>query len=571
MNITELSFSKVKSQIEDFLRQEHSKANLLYSVSSPYGQILSVLENLFQLSMLYLKNTIKQYDLSELNSTNQRIIRNAAIFAGHIPGRSISATGTLKFTIKTAVDLESDLPGGRITLRNRGTLKNKTNGLEYSINIGSDRISYKITTNSVIFVPIIQGTWQRRNFTGTGQPNQTFQVSLKNGKDIENFNYEINVNGEMWTAKKHIYDLLADEKACVVRTGFNNGLDVIFGNSGFGAIPPVGSIIEVIYLQSDGSVGSIFRRTLNDWTFVDPALDGEGGNADISKIFDVSIYTDINFGADRESLSFTKNLLPISSNNFVLGLPEQFAYQIKKLGIFSHVNAYEKNGTIYIVATPNINLFKNQNANYFNIDIRAFELDNYEKSKIDTYLRTGGNLLLTRNYVINSPKLSYYVLNVFIITYSNAQDDAVNSQILDKVSQYFLNFTKLKRVPKSDLISEISSISDVHSVDVSFISKKNEDYHKNNLIFDQNRRNEYTSRDQLKLKKPSPTYNSKATVGLDPILGDIIFEPDEIPVIRGGWYDRNTIYFSDDVEEKGLKSINIVKKGTVDPSVKQKI
>lgn len=571
MNLTEISFAQLKQQIEIFLKQEHSKANILYSPSSPYGQILSVLENLFQLSILYLKNSIKQYDISSPNSTNERIIRNAAIFAGHIPGRNISATGTLKFTLKTSSDLEQDVPGGRITLTNRGALKNKTNGLEYALNLGSEKMTYKVTANSQFFVPVIQGIWGRRNFTGTGNENQTYQVTARGQKEVENFNYEILVNGEYWTTKKHIYDLLPDEKACVVRTGFDRGIDIIFGNGGFGAKPTLGSIIEVNYLVSDGAIGSIFRRTLNDWTFIDQALDGFGNTIDLSKIFDISIYTDINFGADKETTAFTKNILPISSNNFVLGLPEQFAYQIKKLGVFSHVNAYEKFGTIFIVATPNIKLFKNQNSNYFTIDIRAFELDTYEKNKIDAFLRTGGNLMLTRNYRIDSPKLSYYLINVFIITYSDSQDDSVNAQIYEKISEYFLNFTRLSRVPKSDLISEISSITDIHSVDITFVSKKNEDYHRENLILDENRRNQYASKDELKLVRPNPNYNPKATVGLDPILGDILFEPDEIPIIRGGWYDRNTVYFSDDIEEKGLKSVNIIKKGTVDSSKKQKI
>jgi hypothetical protein len=571
MNLTEISFEKIKREIEIFLKQEHSKANILYSPSSPYGQILSVLENLFQLSLLYLKNSIKQYDLSVLASVNERVIKNAAIFAGHIPGRNISATGTIKFTLKTSADLERDIPGGRITLTNRGALKNKTNGLEYCLNLGSERVTYKVTSNSQFFCPIIQGSWGRKIFTGTGNDNQTYQVTTRGQREIENFNYEILVNGEYWTTKKHIYDLLPEEKACVVRTSFDKGIDVIFGNGGFGAIPTLGSIIEVNYLISDGSSGSIFRRTLNDWTFIDQATDGFGNTIDLSRLFDISIYTDINFGADKEITGFTKSILPISSNNFVIGLPEQFAYQIKKLGVFSHVNAYERNGTIFIVATPNIKLFKSQNSNYFNINIRAFELDEYEKSKIDSYLRAGGNLMLTRNYVISSPKLSYYVINVFIITYSDAQDDSVNAQIYEKISEYFLNFTRLNRVPKSDLISEISSISDIHSVDISFMSKKNEDYHRQNIILDENRKNQFASKDELKLVRPNPNYNQNAALGLDPVLGDILFEPEEIPVIRGGWYDRNTVYFSDDIEEKGLKSVNIIKKGTVDSSKRQKI
>lgn len=55
MNLTEISFSKVKAEIESFLQTEHSKAGILFSNSSPYGQILSVLQNLHQLSLLYLK------------------------------------------------------------------------------------------------------------------------------------------------------------------------------------------------------------------------------------------------------------------------------------------------------------------------------------------------------------------------------------------------------------------------------------------------------------------------------------------------------------------------------------
>ena len=572
MNLTEITFEKIKAEIEYFLKAEYAKSNILYSNASPYGQILSVLQNLHQLSLLYLKNSTTQYDLSDANALNARIIRNSAIYAGHIPGRNISATGTLKVTIKTSADISKDIPGSRITLSNRQPIKNKTNGLEYSINLGTDKTTYKISTNSQFFLPIIQGKWETTFFTGTGEENQTYQVNLRgNKKDVENFNYDILVNGEYWSVKKHIYDMLSDEKACVVRTGFNGGIDIIFGNSGFGMIPTIGSVIEINYLVSDGSIGSIFRRTNNDWTFIQPAIDGFGNTIDMSDIFDISIYTDINFGADKESLQFTKNILPIVSNNFVLGLPQQYAYQIKRLGVFSHVNAYEKYGTIYIVATPNIKLFKNQNSNYFSISTRAFELDSYEKSKIDKYLRTGGNIQLTKRYQIDSPMLSFYVINVFIITYSDAQDDSVNSQIYDKISDYFLNMNRLDRVPKSDMVAQLASIPDIHSVDVSFMCKKNEDYHRENILKDANRRNDYASKAALKLERPSPTYNPNASLGIDPIMGDILFDPSEIPVMRGGWYDRNSIYYSDDIDEKGLKSVNIFKKGTVSTNNKQKI
>ena len=572
MNLTEISFGKVKTEIETYLKSEYSKSGILYTNASPYGQVLSVVENLYQLSILYMKNSIKQFDLLNPLSVNARAIRNAAIFAGHIPSRAVSATGTLKFTVKTSIDLAAELPGGRITFNNRQSLKNKTNGLEYACNLGTDTVSYKIDNSTVFYISILQGKWERKLFTGSGEENQSYQIKVRgNQKEVENFNYEVLVNGEYWSVKKHIYDLLPDEMACVIRTGFEGGIDVIFGNSGFGMIPKIGASIEVNYLVSDGANGSIFRRTLNDWTFIDQSLDGNGNSVDSSNIFDVAIYNDINFGADKESLQFTKNILPIVSNNFVLGLPQQYAYQLKKLGVFSHVNAYEKYGTIFIVCTPNIKLFKNQNSDYFSIDVRAFDLDDYEKSKIDRYLRTGGNIQLTRRYKIVSPILSYYVINVFIITYSDAKDDSVNSEIQDRISEYFLNLNKMDRIPKSDLVQELSAIGDIHSVDVAFLSRKNEEYHKQAMLDDMNKRSSFATQDALQLSRPNPTYNPNVALGLDSIMGDIIFEPSELPIIRGGWYDRNNFFYSDDIKEMGLKSVNIIKKGTVDSSKRQKI
>lgn len=571
MNFSEITFNKVTAEIETFLQETYNKAGILFTPASPYGQILNIMENLYQTSFLYLKNSINQFDLSLPNSNNKKIIRNAAIFAGHIPGRSISSTGTLRFHLKSDIDIEKEIPGSRITLFDKTAIKNKQNGLEYIINLGAEKLSYKVSPGFQFFANITQGKWDTQILTGSGQQNQTFQLNNPGGqKEIENFNYLVTVNGDLWATKKHLYDLLPDEQACVVRTGFNGGIDLIFGNGGFGFMPPLSSEIKVSYIVTDGSKGSIFRRTLNDWKILDDVLDGFGNTIDLTRIFDIYIHTDINFGADSESIQFTKNVLPIVSNNFVLGLPQQYAYEIKKLGVFSHVNAYEQDSIINVVATPNIKLFKNQNANYFTINIKAFELDTYEKIKIDKYLRTAGNIQLTRKYKIVAPVLSYYAMNVFIMTYSDAIDDNVNNQIYDSISEYFLNMSRLNRIPKLDLIKELSVIEDIHSVDIQFVCKKNEDYHKFNMIADANRRNQLAAKDSLSLSKPFIGYDKNKVIGIDPVLGDILFDSNELPIIRGGWYDRNNIYYSDNLSTNGFSSVNIIKKGTIDSKQRPK-
>lgn len=581
---TAITFTRLRDEVQRYLQNEYNKASMLFSVSSPYGQILSVIENLHQLSILYLKNTINQFDLGDANSDNERVIKNAAILAGHIPTRAISASGTLKLVRKAGVDLDQELPSGTVVLSNRLTLKNKTNSLFYSLNLGKFKIELNVRTTNQFFVPVIQGKWLEQTFTGTGASMQTFQVLDQGETQVENFNYEVVVNGVRWSIKKHVYDLLPDEEACVVRTGFNGGISIIFGNSGFGKVPDLASSILVRFLNTDGSLGNIYRRDINDWKIVDDVVDINGNDIDLEKIFDIEIYNDINFGAEAENYLFTKSLLPIASNNFVLALPQQYAYELKKLGVFTHVNAEEKNGTIFIYLVPDITLFKRQDEDYFSIPIRnttagsvtttsAFELDSYERSKIVNYLKSSGSIQLTKKFIIKSPKLSFYAMNVWVIAYSDATDDSIKSQIVSVVSTYFLEFNKLDRIPKSDMIKIISNISDIQSVKIEFVCKKNEDYHTEGL----KSLTGLSSFDSSKFYK-NPTaaessYDPSKIIGLDPQLGDILFDADELPVMRGNWYDRNSNYYTDESPSKtsNLSSVNVFIKGKVDPKNKNGI
>ena len=577
-----ITFSRLKDEIERYLKAEHNKAGVLFSAASPYGQILSVIENLHQLSILYLKNAIDQFDLGKPNSNNERVIRNAAIFAGHIPGRAISATGVLKLTPKTDVEIAEKIANSTIVFRNKLSMKNKTNSLFYSLNLGKSSRTEKVVRGNPIFLNIIQGKWESKTFTSDGSIMQTYNISESGGKEVENFHVDVVVNGTFWTVKKHVYDLLPDEQACVVRTGFNGGIDVIFGNGGFGKIPQLTESISIKYLITDGSLGNIYRRTMNDWKLIDEIIDGNGNTVEIDDVFDTEIYNDINFGADGESTQFTKSLLPMASNNFVLALPQQYAYHLKRLGVFSHVNAEEKNGTIFIYLTPNIKLFKRDTEDYFSIPIKAtpltggqityssaFDLDAYEKSKIVEYLKSGGNIQLTRKFVVKSPTPSFYSMNVFVIHYSDVTIDAVKSQILSAISDYFLDLKRIDRIPKLDIIRLLSNIKDIHSVDIQIVCKKNEDYHKEGVMADVRKiRFDSSLNPDISNATGYGSYDPTKTIGLDPILGDIIFDANEIPLLRGGWYDRNGVLYSDDSpstsDSSSIKAVNIITKGVID-------
>ena len=160
--------------------------------------------------------------------------------------------------------------------------------LNYTLNLGVDKMTQVISRNSVFYISITQGKWKKKTYTGANVPLLSIFVNESGAKDIENFNIQITVNGELWSLKKHLYEMLPNEKAVVTKSGFDGGLDIIFGNGGFGAIPEMGAIIEVNYLVTDGSLGNVFRRTTNDWTFVDDIYDGNGGTVEVDKIFNIA-------------------------------------------------------------------------------------------------------------------------------------------------------------------------------------------------------------------------------------------------------------------------------------------
>lgn len=534
--LTEITFDRLQQEVNYYLQTVYNKASQLFSVASPFGQVLTIVEELHQLSLLYLKRSVDQFNLSDPNSNNYNIIRSAAIVAGHNPSRAISASGTLRCQATSSTDITSDLPGGKVKIINKTTIKNNTNNLLYHIDLGgSDEQVFDVSGNKPIFLNIAQGQWKNATFTGTGDQNQSFELE-SDGKEIENYKVEVRVNGEFWEVKNHLYEMIPNEKAVVIRTSFNGGISIIFGNSNFGLVPPINSVINIDYVETDGSIGNIYRRTTNDWKFIDNVLSTNGSTIEFERNFSIFIQTDINFGSDSEDINLMKNLLPLNTNNFVLALPEQYSYAIKRLGVFSHVNAYDDNGVVKIVATPNIRIFKNRNSDYFTVDKRAFELDEYEIEKLDQYLRKGGFIQLTAKYQVETPKLSYYVMYINLRLFDDAIEDNVNSQIVDAVSEYFLNLNRLDRIPRKDIINLVSDINGVDSVDVRFVSKNNEDYHKK--------------------YQGTPQYQKGKVIGIDKNLGDLVFEPNEYPIVRGGWFDRNDIFYSETPLD-GLSSINI--------------
>jgi len=544
----ELKYNKLQNQTYEYLRSVYSRSSESFSNASPFGQVINYLNNIFQFNVLYQKRVVNNFIITEADNT--KAIRNLARIGGHNPTRAISANGTIKLKTKPSIDIFSDVYGGKIKIKDKTKLKNKTNGLIYTIRLGSSEENFQIGQSFDIFLNVIQGIYETQNYTGNGEINQSFSVNIPMSNSVDNFEVEVKYNDQPISIKDSMLDMLPNEYSCFVRTGMNGGIDVYFGNGDFGFIPQPGVNLSITYLLTDGTNGMILTPQINDFQVLDDIVDMKGDKVNIEATFDIVIDKQITFASNGETSDFTKSLMPYISRNFVLATPSQYIYTLRRLSMFSKINVYntlndnnyENDNIVYLFLVPNISNYYTGDVNYFNVPMDAFYLDDEEKEKTLTYLRKMGNIPTGVVLEIIQPTISKYIINIYIRKYAGYSDDSIKEYIITNISTYLSELERDDRIVKSDIIKTVESIEGVDSVSLSFISKKNEDYHKLN-----------------------PT--SSTIYGLDPILGDIVVNNDELAIIRGGWTDRNGTYYNETTDGGGLCPINIMFVGETEKNI----
>ena len=542
-NFIDLKFNNLNEQINGYLRDVYSRSNEIFTNASPFGQIVNILKEFFQFNTIYQKNIVRNLDIE--TATNIKVLRTFSRISGHNPTRPISATGTLKFTLKQRVNLTDDVVGGLIKIQDKTSLLNKTNGLEYSLRVGRDVEIFRLSSSYSFFINIIQGKYEEQTFTGNGASNQSFSVNIPSLSNIDNFDVEVLYNSSSLTIKDSMYDMLRFERACFVRTGINGGIDIYFGNGYYGFIPDAGSIITVRYLLTNGTDGNILTAIENDFVFTTPVYDGGDNVINMDDNFDINISQDIKYSSNGESISTLSSLMPNISRNFVLATSSQYIYHLSRLEMFSKINAYntltdtnyDNDNKMFLFLIPKISNYYNSTVNYFNVPLDVYTLDQTEIDKTITYLKKLGSMTNGTVLEVIQPTISKYVMNVYVRKYEGYGDDTIKLNIISTVSNYLTSLTRDDRIVRSDIISSIESVTGVDSVNLNFISQKNEDFHR-----------KYPDSNEVK--------------GIDGVLGDAVLEKDELALIRGGWSDRNLTYYSESANGNGLGPINIIFVGT---------
>jgi hypothetical protein len=522
----------------NFLQATYNQTANVFTVASAWGQILFVLQNLSQMILYFIEDSITELNIDQ--ATRDYSVRSLARIAGYDSGRASAAQGEVSLKWNTR---EGGVGGGAVIIKNNTQIRCQENGKTYSLRFSSPEVTIPLTRGNNLRVKLVQGTFETALLTGTGQSLQSYNLPSTSGAFLDQFYVDVYVNEEKWRRYDSLYDIPLNGKGYLVRTGIQEGLDVYFGNSNFGMVPPRGSRIRVEYLKTNGISGNANSTKDNQLTykFSGQGTDLFGASVDLNLYIDANNEIDPAFGTNPESLNLIRLVAPKTSRSFVFANPDNYEVFLNKLGIFSQIQAFstfdddylDDDNVVYIYLVPDVTLNISSNEDYFSVPVSDFFLSNAQKARVLNLIEDSGSMIATTVVKIVQPVITRFVGNAILSIFEGSDPETIRQAVRKKISDYMLNLKRRDKIPKSDIIALIESVPGVDSVSFYFIGQANEQNQINIQDLDN------VSQAQL-----------DEVIGMDQ-FGDVIIGRNQLILLRGGWTDRNgTSYTEDFVDGK---------------------
>jgi hypothetical protein len=555
-----LKASDLVQQAVEYLVIKYEQTASVFTPASPFGQLLSVISNIAELIFTYISHTAEELNIR--TAQNIESIQGLAQLAGHDAYRGGAAYGVMGVKLNTSNDFE----GNHLTIKNFSKFTISETGCVYFMNLPTDSIKLTVGGGSFISVPYVQGEIETQTFTSDGTALQSFNPVVKGMTDHNNV--AVRVNGKEWRKVDSLYDMpIYDDdnpeagECFIVKTSPSVGISIFFGNDNFGKIPPLGAIIEVIYIKTSGVRGNSTSTGLS-YKFIDMGIDEYGNEVDLNDVLVVETIAPPMLGTNYEDPEFTKAIAPKASKSFVLATPENYVNYLSKYNQYSFIYAYHTkdddnitdDNVIYLKIIPDINKKLSSSEDYFEVPVSEFVLDKFEKESLLAALENSGRMLIGSEVEIVDPEIKYFTINIILRYFGNVDRASISSNIRSKLNKYFLNINRSDIIPKSDLIALIEGIEGVDTCDIFFMSKDNEMAKINGYYY-----NEYGDMFHVGV-------NEDPQVGFDS-YGNLVMNKGCIYVPRGGWKDANDNYYTVTPEEGKMGPLNIFFYNSVDTSV----
>ena len=573
--------SDIISDARVYISRVYGRAGELFTTASPFAQIMNVVSELTELIMFYIEDATVEQNI--MTAQQSESVYGLARLTGHDPARGFSAVGEIEVRWKPGK--QNDVAGDAIYIPTNSQLRSDLNGFTYLMRSANDIIALSTSEVNYIKIPIVQGTIETQQVTGTGEKFQTFNIQT--GGTTAHDMVNVTVNGESWRVYDSIYDMNSASRGVVVKTGVTGGIDLFFGNDNFGKVPQNGSIIAIDYIKSKGSEGNLGESKDVTFKFVDFGFDGLKTEYDLNEFLEIKVTSSPKMGADPESLEFTKLIAPLQSKSFVLATPENYEHFLARYNMFSYIDAYnttedqylDDDNIIYLFLLPDVKSKLIGKQDYFSVPTEEFFFSQSELGAIREAVENSGQQMVTTEIEFVEPKKKLYAMNINVRHFEGYDEIQLMNNIRAKISEYLLKITRRDRLPKSDIVALIEGVDGVDSVNVQFISKSYEDAlrtgsytvtqttitpqspvledvgnGKNRILFF--KKTVTSSTVAFNAGEGIPMEVRKEVTGLDE-FGDILLSKEDVAMFRGGWQDRTGATVVDDPKIGALSSMTV--------------
>lgn len=529
----------------NFLQTTYNQTRNVFTTASAWGQILFVLENLSQLILYFIEDSITELNIFE--ATRDYSVRSLARIAGYDPARAMAAQGEVAISWNLVSDAQ--VGGGAVIIPENARIQCQQNGLPYTLILNGPRVKISLTRGPAIKFKIVQGAFSTSTFTGTGRALQSYNVISKGGVFLDQFYVDVFINDNKWEKYDSLYDIPLEGEGYLCRSGISEGIDIYFGNSNFGKVPPAGSFIKVNYLLTSGFLGNLRSTATSKITyrFLDEGTDLFGNVVNLNEYLLIENTVDPSFGADEEPISITRLAAPKTSRSFVFANAANYEIYLQKFNIFSQIQAFSTfddeylndDNVVYLYLVPDVTIGLASNEDYFSIPISSFLLTESQKAAIINLLEDSGSMIATTVVQIVQPNIARYVGIASISIFEGYDPGLIKDKIQSTISEYFINLKRRDKIPRSDMIFLIESVPGVDSVSFYFVGEANEKYHA-----------------AIDTREGSTQEELSTNIGFDS-FGDIIIGRGQLVVLRGGWSDRYGNFYETGIVPGKNSALNI--------------
>lgn len=320
-----------------YVKKTYQASNQQFTLASPFVQLLSVILHLGRMILYYIEDSVTSLNI--MTASRPDNIRGLAMLTGHKSQRVMSAKAAAR--IKYTDNGNQEINGKVVYIPNKLALQNTLSGMSYIVLFGAETAKMTMTAGNYVDCTLLQGVLKYQRVTSNGRQFQSFNISERNYREIEQYFINVYVNNEAWTIVDSILDMSYNQKAVMVRTGLTSGIDIFFGNGDFGKIPEDGSMILVEYVVSDGIGGNAQATYMNNadnpWKFSGVGYMEDNSTVQLNGNFSIELITDLIFGASSEDIGLTQLIAPHTSRAFVLANETNYKYFLQRTGMFSSV------------------------------------------------------------------------------------------------------------------------------------------------------------------------------------------------------------------------------------------